>query len=323
MINKTDYDNCLAHFNLLGCGIRSKDIFYFLAQEDYTQSSRWKQLKEAPDDDDLERRVVSLMRAKPADKQWSKSALEGFAGILGAVTMLPKAQFVVSSSGSAVFAIGSGEAGLEPTIPVPGATTRLRTVGSHVYAAASGRNLFRRESAGTWTAISKGIPKNKTRANEISFRDVAGFDEQDLYAVGGAGDVWRFDGATWKQCAFPTNQELYTVCCGGDGNVYVSGLQGVTFVGRGDKWTPVHSGNLSIPFKDMVWYEDRVWCASDYGLWWIKEGQLAEAEVPAKVKVCSGYLAAREGILLVCGFGGAAFRESGSWEVIFQHSDFR
>lgn len=156
-----------------------------------------------------------------------------------------------------------------------------------------------------------------------TFRDLAGFTEQELYAVGGGGDVWRMVGPVWKQCAFPTNKDMETVCCGGDGNVYVSGQMGTTYMGLGDRWTLVYDGNMSIPFKDMVWYDGRVWCTSDYGLWWIQDGKLVEAQVPPGIKGCSGYLAARDGILLVCGYGGAAFCEDGRWEIIFLHSEFR
>ena len=86
LINKTVYDNCLAHFNLLGCGIRSKDIFYFLAQEDYTQSHRWKHLKEAPDDD-APRIVNYRQRWRVAGEKSDRSVLISVADAKLAVTV--------------------------------------------------------------------------------------------------------------------------------------------------------------------------------------------------------------------------------------------
>ena len=317
MISRADYEKCFQHFNVLGCAVRSKDIFYFVAQEDYTRSPRWKGLGEAPEEDELERRLISFMRDEPPDVQWSRTVFQGMTGPMVAAAEKPKAQAVVASTGSDVFAIGSGEAGLEASIPLVGATTNLRTVGARVYAAAMGRNLARREAAGKWTVISRDIPKDRRNRHELGFNDVAGFDEHHLYAVGGAGDVWYSDGATWRRSAFPANHELTTVCCGEDGNVYIGGVAGVTFMGRQDSWKQIHDGDMSLPFKDMVWFQDRVWCTSDYGLWWIKEGDLMPADVPADVKVCSGYLSARDGVLVVAGHGGAAFLESGTWHVIF------
>lgn len=93
--------------------------------------------------------------------------------------------------------------------------------------------------------------------------------------------------------------------------------RGTVYRDRGDDWTLLYDGMMTIPFKDMVWYQDRVWCTSDYGLWTITNGNLQEAPVEAGVKICFGYLSARDGVLLVAGHGGAAFCEDGEWKVIF------
>lgn len=74
---------------------------------------------------------------------------------------------------------------------------------------------------------------------------------------------------------------------------------------------------MTIPFKDMVWYEDKVWCTSDYGLWVIENDAVIEADVDPEVKVRWGYLSADSGILLLGGYNGAAYKENGAWQVIF------
>lgn len=66
-------------------------------------------------------------------------------------------------------------------------------------------------------------------SSEEGFEDFDGWSESDTYAVGGYGDVWHFDGKGRRQIPFPTDKPLKSVCCGGDGQVYISGYEGVTF----------------------------------------------------------------------------------------------
>ena len=115
------------------------------------------------------------------------------------------------------------------------------------------------------------------------------------------------------------------VCCAGDGYVYIGGSHGATFKGRNDEWICLYEGkkaenqlpNMILGFKDMVWYEDRVWCTSDYGIWTIKNDKLEVADVPSFVKRCAGNLSTADGVLLVAGYGGASFLENGEWKLIY------
>ena len=88
-------------------------------------------------------------------------------------------------------------------------------------------------------------------------------------------------------------------------------------VGIEDSWDRVKGDTVSLPFKDIVWHEDKVWCSNDYGLWLIKDGLLEAADVPLEVIGCSRSLSSRFGKLLVAGFGGAALHENGEWTLLF------
>jgi hypothetical protein len=109
---------------------------------------------------------------------------------------------------------------------------------------------------------------------------------------------------------------LYAVCCGGDGNVYISDVYGGTWVGGGDSWKKLKGLSLSIALRDMVWYENRVWASNDYGLYWIDKGKLSYADVPPEISACAGSLSVGDGVMLLAGYGGAAFKEDGKWEQI-------
>ncbi len=58
--------------------------------------------------------------------------------------------------------------------------------------------------------------------------------------------------------------------------------------GRENMWKVIHIGELSTPFKDMVWFAGKVWGTSDYGLWTIVNDKVDYADIPANAHACSG-----------------------------------
>ena len=315
----------LLGFNIVDCVVRSRDKFYFLARENYTQWTDWKDVGRYPDDTALELRVISYFSSKPIGSQWGHAILNGFDLASAAVAINPKEQLVVSSISGQLYAVGSGEAGMEDSISSQsrGGIFRLKTVSDTLYAVGGMRTFGFREQKNQWHWHNKNIPlTEEDESGWPGFRDLDGFSKADIYAVGGYGDVWSFNGHAWRQVDFPSNLFIKTVCCGGDGRVYISGYEGQTFVGRGDIWKKVASKELiTLAFKDMVWYEDRVWCANDSGVWWIINDEIVCADIPAFAKVSSGHLSARDGVLLLGGFYGAAFLENGQWHEIFSYDE--
>jgi hypothetical protein len=140
-----------------------------------------------------------------------------------------------------------------------------------------------------------------------------------MYAVGGAGEVWHYDGQEWEQLFFPSNERLFNVCCAGDGNVYVGGNMGSLYVGRGNRWKKLVDGTFSIPFKDIAWFAGKLWCGSDYGLWELKDGALLRAEIPAEAQLVSGAIDITPdgSLMLTAGPNGAALFDGEKWDVLF------
>lgn len=177
------------------------------------------------------------------------------------------------------------------------------------------RGVGKRLGKNDWLHFNDQIPDPPEESN--SFDDIDGFGEADIYCVGNAGNVWHFDGQTWRRLDFPCDIDLETVVCAGDGQVYISGEQGATFKGRGQHWQQIHEGSMTLPFKDMVWYEDRVWATSDYGVWHIHNDKVESAELPDHMGTCAGNLSVADGVLLLAGYGGAACKRDGRWTRIF------
>jgi hypothetical protein len=125
------------------------------------------------------------------------------------------------------------------------------------------------------------------------------FSETDMYAVGGHGDVWHFDGKDWEQMGFPSNVTLGTVTCAGDGKVYISGEAGSLWRGRESTWEPVYKGASSILWNDAVWFEDKLWLASDYQLRVWNGKEVTQVLRDGKPVPIYGHMDARDGLLVV------------------------
>ena len=268
--------------------------------------------------------MIIYRPSEPKASQWNNGVeLNGFDLCYLGLSALPKGQIVVVSIRGEVFSFGGGEGGNEETLNREsrrGTIWSLKTIDNKLYAAACNRSVGVKEGIDNWSWLTADIPYNTGNYSE-GFDDVDGFSAKDLYAVGGKGDVWHYNGKTWRAVNFPAKDELATVCCGADGKVYISGASGVSFVGREDRWQKIDAPNLPFAFKDMLWYESKVWCTNAHGVWWIEGDKLMQADIPNSVKVCAGNLSTRDGVLMLAGFGGAAMLENGEWNTLFHYSD--
>ncbi|MBC7617894.1 MAG: hypothetical protein H7293_02690 [Candidatus Saccharibacteria bacterium] len=329
MMNKETQETFLYGYNTVDCCVRKKNIFYFVVREDYTRwpKSKWDGDSSGPPEGDVEKRVLAWFRDKKDANAWSNTFLRGIDIPICEAPTKPKEHFV-GVAGTDVYSMGSGDGGFEKDIsrfseggPFRGNVGKGRVIDGWLYVCGGNNSVGKRTARGEWHSFTPNIPNPGDQAwLDNGFDDIDGFSESDIYCAGGKGFVFHFNGKDWRALAFPSNTDLQSICCAGDGNVYISGMHGVVFKGRGEKWKNIHKAQpagMVLGFKDMVWYEDRVWCTSDYGLWTIHNDKLTQADVPDFVRACSGNLSVADGVLLLAGYGGAAFRENGQWYPIY------
>lgn len=323
-ISDSDFEYNFAGYQIVDCVVRSDEIFYFSLMEDYTKKPGWTG-GEGPASNELLHRIVCYARSAEPEERWTHTELEGFSNIVAGVSDVPKQQFVGSDIQGNIYILGGGDDEIEQPLKKwsengvkRGAITRLRSIEGVVYVAGTARSVGYRGGANQWISLTQGMSYSSDNEwNTAGFRDIDGFSRSDIYGVGGQGDVWKFDGKAWSQVHFPSNIYLYSVCCAGDGFVYIGGYGGATFKGRDNKWTKIHDDTMTLPFERMVWYEGKVWCTSDYGLWTIENDKLDVADVSDDVKVASGYISVKGDTLLLGGYNGASYCQAGKWRVIF------
>jgi hypothetical protein len=192
----------------------------------------------------------------------------------------------------------------------------MSTIDGKLYVCGGWRHVCYLDDKQKWVSIRENLPDppNPKKASRFGFSAIAGFSAKDIYAVGGEGDIWRYDGKIWRQCPSPTNMQMESVCCAGDGQVYIGLQSGGLMRGREDEWEVIHEDRMTVPFKDIVWYQDRLWCTSEYGLWTLDgKGKLVDADVPTEVRACAGNLSTADGVMLIAGYHGAAIHDGKAW----------
>ena len=205
---------------------------------------------------------------------------------------------------------------------------RVKRVNGRIYAVCRDRLLLERRGPRQWVEFPglerpKELLDEETYPLDFGFNDLDAFGESDVYAVGGSGDVWRYDGKLWKRCDFPSNERLRTVCCAGDGNVYISGNMGSLWTGRGDRWKKLADGEHTVSFNDTVWFAGRLWCANDYGLFDLGDKGFEPAQVPADTQLTARRLdVSPDGTrLLSAGNHGASVFDGKEWQLLFSDLD--
>ena len=319
-IKLKQYKRSFKGYTMVDCIVRSRDIFYFSLCEDPSELD-----EESGEDVWLKRRIACWIKTLPADQQWGNLDFDDADDYHLCVAYVPVEKLIAIEEDGYVYALGSGSHEMEWRLGdwcgggiLRGAVTRSRTIDGHAYMAGGGRTVAVRKDRNMFVPLMEGLPYDDDDDFELAgFEDIDGFNANDIYCVGGEGDAWHFDGTNWAQFQLPDSIDLNSVCCAGDGQVYISGYQGTTFRGRGNKWERIHKGKMTIPFKDMVWHEGQIWCTNDYGLWQILDGKIVAADVDSEIAVCSGHLSSHDGVLLLAGSSGAAFKENGIWEKIF------
>jgi hypothetical protein len=269
--------------------------------------------------------VLYLDECEP-DERWSHQGLTGFSFTRCAAGGVPLPQGIALSQNGDALGYGSGLNEIESVRPDdrPIVLERGRCIAGRPYAVGMLRSVFRRVEVGHWEQLADGLPKiNRTdvdlnEAVNIGFRDIDGFAEHDIYAVGGNGDVWHYDGQRWNRRKFHSKVPLYTVCCAGDQQVYISGEAGTIFRGRHDAWCTVWKAESSLPYNDARWFDGKLWLASDYVLDQFIDGRVERARHYDERVHARGHMDVADGVLVIASLENVQIYDGQEWRMLVQ-----
>ncbi|MDN3577726.1 hypothetical protein QWZ03_13180 [Chitinimonas viridis] len=325
--DKERWDRFFNGFSIYDCAYGYEDRYVFLVYEK----------TDSPHRDPLpELRIVVARMERPMDKRFYRMQFPYFDFARVAYTSSPESEFVAVDIVGQTYGYTPPRSDEEERHPTQlkgaelGATvTQVVRIGQHAYTVGGPRRMHKRLGVSQWEDLTKDLPIPPAYANgdftmgNYVWKSAAGFSESDIYTVGGAGDVWHYDGKHWTQCSFPSNERLYNVCCADDGKVYIGGNMGSLYVGKGNQWTKLCDSNFSVPWKDIAWFAGKLWCGSDYGLWELRGEDLIRADIPANVQLVSGAIdiSPDKKWMLTAGPDGAALFDGTTWEVLFSRHD--
>ncbi|UXH80645.1 hypothetical protein [Roseateles amylovorans] len=209
-------------------------------------------------------------------------------------------------------------------------------VGMTVFAVGGPFRIFQRIGPQEWQEHSEipipaelGSSDRETALaaiNASSFEDLAGLSEEDMYAVGSRGALWRRHQGRWGRARFPSTRDLHTVAVAPDGTAYVTDHRGCVWKGKDSEWTQLVEADLSLPYQDSVWFKGRLYCTNDLaGCFVLEEGRMVAAHrtahdpMPVRCALHAHRLDVSPdgGRLLVAGMSGASLYDGRQWHLLF------
>ncbi|WP_151032690.1 hypothetical protein [Cellvibrio sp. KY-GH-1] len=209
----------------------------------------------------------------------------------------------------ATWAVSAENKGIEEITPIGNTdpskgivTLKLKCIDGWAYAVGMFRKIYKRVDIGHWEKVMDGFPQlspEQIEKGRYGFNDLDGPNESNMYAVGGHGDVWRYDGTRWHQCDFPSNEQLNTVTVAPTGEVYISGEGGNLWVGEKNSWKKIAKGFSSVLFNDSVWFNNQLWLCSGYQLKVWDGKELKTPQHNGELITYNGHMDAYDGLLVV------------------------
>lgn len=193
-----------------------------------------------------------------------------------------------------------------------GYLSQIRVIDGALFICGYRRQVYRRDGA-EWHLLSDSILDRRAKGPWTGFTSIDGFARNDVYAVGDDGEIWHFDGATWKQCESPTDQTLAEVRCV-DGKVWICGDGGLVLCGDKNGWHVVwDKKEPSENWWSLERFMGRLHLAGNEFLGVLEDGQVSEVDVGLKDSVTTMALHARDGVLWAFGEEDILSWDGGSW----------
>lgn len=317
-LDRNRWKEVFSEFEIVDIAIQQRDVLHLCARLRMTYEEASHLF-----DYDIPTRLVVMYTNRPVGNNCGYQELNGMGfpvvGVSRGPLPPPIGLVAALDEDGDVWPRGGGTNGpMEHVAPGewPG-TKRLKCINGFTYSVGIGRSLYKGIGVGRWIPFQDGFPEIE-RSTEQGFRDMDAFSESDMYAVGGHGDVWHFDGARWQQMRFPSDVQLGTVTCAGDGNVYISGEGGSLWVGGKNTWKSIYEGSSSILWNDVLWFKDKLWLASDYQFRQWNGNALEQVTHEGEWVPMNGHMDVHDGLLVIASSQYVRSYDGETWRRLVQ-----
>jgi hypothetical protein len=307
-------------YEFLSCFIRRKNIIAFTAIN-----------TEADDPLETERICIFLYLPEGTpdepDDRWNWAEIGAATGFHGCAVFEPEERCIFVTDDGEVYILGKGEADWEKPVWKERRLyfRNVKSVrGGHAIAVGHRRNVYLRKAANNWVRLDNGLfPQGEdTELDGTGFDDIDGFSEEDVYACGGKGDLWHYDGNVWTQVDIPTNRRLKQICCAEDDIVYITMDNNDVIRGRNDVWGIIGEDKPDEGIESIVSFNGQVLFSTESEIYTIDGEQFVPADLGNMPEMnAKSYLAAGDGILVVAGSDEAAMYDGKEWTVILESEE--
>jgi hypothetical protein len=215
--------------------------------------------------------IIAVFKEKWSDcfnTNWNSTAIS--------IARRPDEKVVVVGEDGEVSTYAGGVSKVEKKLKKVSMIRNSNTIDGYVYACGMKRQVYKRTSENQWIDISAPFHNKKEKAG---FESIDGFSEDEIYAVGWNGEIWRYNGKKWLNYSTLTNLILTSVFCASNGLVYIVGQHGLLISGRHDKWEIIEwDDEVDIDFWDVCYFKNKLYIASIPDLYTYENDELISVD---------------------------------------------
>lgn len=180
-------------------------------------------------------------------------------------------------------------------IEKPYSIRNVTTIDGYAYACGIDRQVFKRVAENKWQPMH--APDSRALKETHGFEAIAGFSENDIYAVGWIGEIWHYDGSMWTQEKSPATVILTAVVCAPDATVYAAGQNGTLLQRKNGEWKAINKRGYIGDIWSMCWFNDKLYAATMERVLVLEDSKLVPVDTGTDVPDTCYHLTAAEGVL--------------------------
>ena len=208
-----------------------------------------------------------IMRWTPANPKWAKFKVLRIATSLAAIEQPKLEVAALGPEGTCVVLDLEGHH-LEYPGGAPDATLtngfmrEIRRIGGSLFACGMGRQVYHRDASGVWSPAHQGVLLPPAAKEPAGFNSMHGMSEDDFWAVGFLGEIWRYRSGQWRPDSSRTNLTLNKVLVVSDPLAFIVGKAGILLRYDGAGWAVLPQAGLDLELSDLAWFQERLFVAT-------------------------------------------------------------
>jgi photosystem II stability/assembly factor-like uncharacterized protein len=122
----------------------------------------------------------------------------------------------------------------------------IRQIGGSLFACGMGRQVYRRDASGAWSSAHQGALLPPAAKEPAGFNSIHGMMEDELWAVGFQGEIWRCQSGGWTAETSPTTFALNKILVVSDRLAFIAGKAGTLLRWDGAGWALLPQPGLDV-----------------------------------------------------------------------------